>query len=142
MTSVGSDRKVKSRAREDVRAHIDSNGSETGRAPSLRADHSLNVDRLAQEPLAVKRRVVRAAFEQASGKALDFEHTDALVRFLERRESSRLQLPDRWFAVLDWPRRALSFEERAAVHKVGTAVSKNPSKSLSKKHGKLAERKV
>src|SRR5205807_7828036 len=72
---------------------MDSNGSETRHAASLR------VDLLFNEPLAVRRRVVREAFHQVSGKALDFEHTDALVRFMERRESRLLQLPERWFAV-------------------------------------------
>ena len=95
-----------------------------------------------EAPLAVRRRVVRAAFEQASGKALDFEHTDALVRFLERRESSLLQLPERWFAVLDWPGRMLSFEERMPVRKSGTGIAKSTSKAVSKKKQPLAARKV
>jgi tRNA(Ile)-lysidine synthase len=111
-------------------------------ATSARDDNFLHVETLAQQPLALRRRVVRAAFEQATGKALDFEHTDALVRFLERRESSMLQLPERWFAVLDWPRRTVSFEERMPLRRDGTATDKSPSKAVSKKRGKLAGRKV
>jgi tRNA(Ile)-lysidine synthetase-like protein len=145
MTSVNQQRLQKhtqdsnTRADEGVRAHTgtsrkDSNGSETGHAPSLREDGRLRVDcplrvdQLVQQPLALRRRVVRRAFEDASGKTLDFEHTDALVRFLERRESSRLQLPEYWFAVLDWPKRRLSFEERLPVAKVGTGVDGKTSK--------------
>ena len=124
----------------DVRACIDHRGTETAQAPSLREGISLRLDLLIAEPLAVRRRVVRAAFERASGKTLDFEHTDELVRFLERRESSLLQLPERWFAVLDWPRRVVRFEERAAM--AGTRAGKFPSKSMSRKGGKVAGRKV
>jgi len=128
MTSVTPSGSAKSRAHEDVRAHIDQNGAETGHAPSLREDVGLRLDVLAIQPLAVKRRVVRDAFEQVSGKTLDFEHTDALVRFLERRESSLLQLPERWFAVLDWPKRIITFEERVPLRKDGTPVGRKTSK--------------
>jgi tRNA(Ile)-lysidine synthase len=95
---------------------------------SVRDDKLLNVELLSQEPLAVRRRLVRVAFHQASGKSLDFKHTDELVRFLERRQSSRLQLPEQWFAVLDRPGRAVRFEE-------GTAVSKRGSKVKGKETG-------
>jgi len=111
-------------------------------ARSARDDNSLKLERMLDAPMAVKRRVLRQAFEDASGKTLDFEHTDALVRFLERRESSRLQLPEYWFAVLDWPLRTVSFERRATARKDGTGKGKTPSKSVSKKGGKLAGRKV
>ncbi len=116
----------------------DSNGSETGHAPSLREDYRLEragwfgLEALLKQPLALRRRVLRAAFERASGKTLDFEHTDALVRFLERRESSRLQLPERRFAVLDWPRRAVWFEERKAGTR-GAEKSSKPKKKAGRK---------
>src|SRR4051812_33590756 len=88
MTSVGASaggsapREQKIRAHGDVRAYTDSNGSETGQAPSLRGDSRfhrpqfLDLELLLKQPLALRRRVLRHAFEQASGKALDFEHTD------------------------------------------------------------------
>src|SRR5882762_7962736 len=82
-----------------------------------RDDNSLELESVLKQPLALRRRVVRAAFQRASGKSLDFEHTDALVRFLERRESSLLQLPEHWFAVLAWPKRLVTFEERVPVRK-------------------------
>jgi len=107
-----------------------------------RDDNSLELESVLKQPLALRRRVVRAAFQRASGKSLDFEHTDALVRFLERRESSLLQLPEHWFAVLAWPKRLVTFEERVPVRKAGTTKGKSPSKSVSKKSGELAERKV
>ena len=96
--------------------------------PETRHAASLRVNLLLDEPVALRRRLVREAFEQVSGKTLDFEHTDALVRFLERRESSLLQLPERWFAVLDWPRRTVRFEERAPVRKAGTGRVEKASK--------------
>jgi hypothetical protein len=61
---------------------------------------------------------------------------------MERRESSLLQLPERWFAVLDWPKRLISFEERDPVRKVGTTKGNSTSKAVSKKSGELTERKV
>jgi tRNA(Ile)-lysidine synthase len=97
----------------------------------------LNLHTLLEQPLAVRRRAVREAFHQASGKSLDFEHTDELVRFLERRESSRLQLPEYWFAVLDWPKRRVTFEERAAS-KGGTSKAGITSKSKRKDAHKKA----
>jgi hypothetical protein len=108
----------------------DPNGSETRDAACLRIDQLLN------EPLAVRRRVVREVFQQVSGRALDFQHTDALVRFLERRESSLLQLPEHWFAVLNWLERTMSFEERAPVRKGGTGGTKQTSKSEEPGGGK------
>src|SRR5882724_4220801 len=110
--------------------------------PFARDDNSLELESVLKQPLALRRRVMRAAFERASGKSLDFEHTDALVRFLERRGSSLLQLPEHWFAVLAWPKRLVTFEERVPVRKAGTTKGKSPSKSVSKKSGELAERKV
>lgn len=104
---------------------------------SVRDDKLLNVGLLSHEPLAVRRRVVRVAFHQASGKSLDFKHTDELVRFLERRESSRLQLPEYWLAVLDWPKRRVTFEQRPPA-KDGTG--KLPI--TSKQKGRIAARKV
>jgi len=104
---------------------------------SVRDDDFLNVELLSFQPVAVRRRVVRAAFHQASGKSLDFEHTDELVRFLDRRESSRLQLPEYWFAVLDWPKRRVTFEERQPVND-GT----RKAGITSKKKGRIAARKV
>lgn len=98
---------------------------------------SLPLDVLLSQPLAVRRRVVRQAFEDASGKSLDFAHTDELVRFLERRESSRLQLPEYWFAVLDWPRRRVTFEERTPA-KNGTPKVRITSKSKRKDAHKKA----
>ena len=88
----------------------------------------MRLDVLSSRPLALRRRVAREAFRRASGKALDFEHTDALVQFLERRESGLLQLPERWFAVLDWPHRSVSFERREPKRKAGTAVGEKASK--------------
>ena len=104
-------------------------GKQVPRPPRrARDDNSIKLEHPLEAPLALRRRLVRAAFEQASGKALDFDHTDALVRFLERRGSSLLQLPERWFAVLDWPKRMLRFEEREQVRKVGTAAGGKTSK--------------
>ena len=100
-------------------------------------DSGVDLESLLDEPLAVRRRVVREAFRQASGKSLDFEHTDELVRFLERRESSRLQLPEYWFAVLDWPKRRVTFEHRTAA-KGGTL----KAGITSKKKGRIAARRV
>jgi len=109
---------------------------------SARDDNYLELNPLLEQPIAVQRRVVRRAFARVSGKALDFEHTDELVRFLERRESSLLQLPAPWFAVLDWPQRTLSFEERGPVRNAGTSKPQSASKSVSKKKEPLAGRKV
>jgi tRNA(Ile)-lysidine synthase TilS/MesJ len=122
MTSVDATVEMNSCTGGGARAYADSNDSETRHAASLRVDLLLN------EPLALRRRAVRDAFERTSGKTLDFEHTDSLVRFLERRESSLLQLPESWFAKLDWPRRTLSFEEREPARKDGTVVGGKASK--------------
>ena len=96
--------------------------------PGTQYLEELELKHLLKAPLAVRRRVVREAFRRVTGKALDFEHTDALVRFLERRESSLLQLPEHWFAVLDWPGRMVRFEERAPARKAGTAMGGKTSK--------------
>src|SRR3954465_2467967 len=121
---------------EIARAEEEYWGLETGKFIDPVTKHPrLNLDVLLKQPLALRRRVLRQAFEQASGKTLDFEHTDALVRFLERRESSRLQLAEYWFAVLDWPRRTLSFEERLPVRKAGTAVDTKASKPKKRSAG-------
>jgi len=110
---------------------------EIGRQPRRHTHAYIEVDQVARQPMALRRRVVRAAFQQASGKSLDFEHTDELVSFLERRESSRLQLPEYWFAVLDWPKRHVTFEQRQAA-KDGTT----KARITSKKKGRFAARKV
>jgi tRNA(Ile)-lysidine synthase len=91
----------------------------------------LRMELLLNQPLAFRRRLVREAFFKASGNRLDFEHTEELVRLLDLRESSRLQLPERWFAVLDWPKRVVRFEELA-----GTVAEKRESKLKKKEAGR------
>ena len=57
--------------------------------PGLR----LNVAALAEEPLALRRRVVQWALAQLSDRAPAFAHVDAALRFLERGRPGVLALP-------------------------------------------------
>lgn len=139
MTSVLRRQEAGRGRQESAQYPVPSTKKSPRRGPSARAealardDNSIDVAQIdvaqmVQQPLAVRRRIVRKAFRRASGKALDFEHTDALIRLLERRESSLLQLPEHWFAMLDWPRRVVTFEERIPVRKAGTAARGKTSK--------------
>jgi len=87
-----------------------------GRKQTRSRGISVEIEKLRQQPLALKRRLLRAAAEQL-GFAMDFEHVQAVLDLIDQRarrgaESKTVECGDRWRVRLLF--RELRFEEAAS----------------------------
>ena len=83
---AGPDEALLAAMARDARARVIRDGG-----PGLRLDFGLA---LAEEPLALRRRVVQWALAQVSERSPSFAHVDLTLRFLERARPGVLALPD------------------------------------------------